>query len=434
MTDPGYRTENIFTYEDNETHSTRKRMISNTFSKSYIMSSHTARASTRDVLFGRLLPLIQRAAKEKQPIELLSLNYAYSMDTFVQWQFGKSLSSNFIEDLEERKMYFDGFFGPAAFTFWQFEFPGVANFLRNFGVFLIPKWVDKGFKEIEDWNLDKCDKAQQLLASGKQLHPDDNPVVFEQAIKSMSRIQSPPHSYPQRLEIASDMFAHNSAAFETSGNTDAYLFYEMCRNPKWQTRLREELLTLSPQLKYVPGKKIEVEDLPPSKDVDNLPILHAILTETLRLYPSVPGGQPRKVPKPCTLGGYDYIPAGTVVQAYAYSLHRAPDVFPDPEQWKPERWLDASAEELAAMKHWFWAFGSGGRMCIGSHFAYYCTSCIFFVLLGLTLTYKTAMKFLIASIYTNFTTSLHDHGDMELIDAYVAGPKGHRVEVIFHPL
>ncbi|KAK5203321.1 hypothetical protein LTR41_010964 [Exophiala xenobiotica] len=68
------------------------------------------------------------------------------------------------------------------------------------------------------------------------------------------------------------------------------------------------------------------------------------------------------------------------------------------------------------MKRWFWAFGRGGRMCIGSNFAYY------------------SIKFLAAAVYTNFTTTIHDHGNMELIDAYLAGPKGHRLETKFYPV
>lgn len=315
--------------------------------------------------------MISKAADNNKPVEVLQMNYAYSMDTFVHWQFGRKLSSNFIEDDSERRMYLDGFFGPASYTFWQYEFPDLAKFLRNIGIFLIPKWVDQKFKAIEDWNLAKCDLAQQLLDK-EEPSEEDRPIVFELAINKMSDVRSRPASYPQRLQIASDMFAHNSAAFETSGNTETYLYYEMCRNPIWQTRLREELKSLSIPLKYEAGKTYNTDDLPDSKEIDALPILHAVVTETLRLYPAVPGGQPRVVPQPCKLGDYSDIPAGTTVQSYAYSLHRTPEIFPDPEQWKPERWLDSSPEELATMKKWFWAFGSGSRMCIGSNFAYYC--------------------------------------------------------------
>jgi hypothetical protein len=96
------RTENIFTFEDNASHTARKRLISNTFSKSFIISSQSARAAIRDTLFGDCLPLVDKAAVDGRPVEVLELSYAYSMDAFVQWQFGKSLRSNFLRDASER--------------------------------------------------------------------------------------------------------------------------------------------------------------------------------------------------------------------------------------------------------------------------------------------------------------------------------------------
>ncbi|PKY02461.1 cytochrome P450 [Aspergillus campestris IBT 28561] len=409
-----YNTENIFTFEENAAHSARKRMISNTFSKSFVISSPTARAATRDVLFGRYLPMLRKASSEDKPLEVLGMNYSYSMDTFVQWQFGRSLGSNLLEDLQERKLYLDGFFAPYPFLFWMYYFPKLANFLRRVGVYLIPKSVDAKFGAAEDWNLEKCDSAQQLLASSEPLHSEDQPVVFQQALQSMSEPTATKGAYPRRMQIASDMFAHSSAAFETSGNTETYVFYEMCRNPEWQKKLYEELRGVKLPQREDLNRKIEIDDITEPKDIDTLPILHAIIMETLRLWPAVPGGQPRVVPKTTSLGGYANIPAGTIVQSYACVLHRTPEVFPDPFQWKPQRWLDASPAELANMKRWFWAFSSGPRMCIGSNFAYY------------------SMKYLVAAVYANYTTSIHDQGDMDLLDSYLAGPKGHHLELKFH--
>lgn len=302
------------------------------------------------------------------------MNYAYSMDTFVQWQYGRSLGSNLLEDSKERKLYLDGFFAPYPFLFWLYYFPKLANFLRKVGIYLVPQSVDTKFGAAEDWNLEKCDSAQQLLASSEPLHADDQPVVFQQALQSMSEPTATKGTYPRRMQIASDMFAHNSAAFETSGNTETYVFYEMCRNPQWQKRLYEELRGVKLPQREDLNRKVEIDDITAPKDIDTLPILHAIIMETLRLWPAVPGGQPRVVPKTTSLGGYANIPAGTIVQSYAGILHRTPEIFPDPFQWKPQRWLDASPAELANMKRWFWGFSSGPRMCIGSNFAYYCKS------------------------------------------------------------
>ncbi|KAJ5125744.1 cytochrome P450 [Penicillium atrosanguineum] len=256
-----YGTDNLFTIKDNQTHAAHKKALSSCFSKSSVMSSQTARGASRDILFNRVLPLIYKASTEDKPIEVMDLTYSYLLDTFVQWQFGRSLASNLVEDEKERRFYLDGFLGVAEYTFWQYHFPRLVAMLQKVGFYLIPKSALNAFEGVEKWNLEKCDQAQQLLASGKQLTVDDQPVAFEPALKGMSEVHAKPQMYPKRLPLASDMFSLNSGAFETSGNTSTYLLYELSRRPEWQTKLREELLSLSQPLKHIPGKSVEIEDI-----------------------------------------------------------------------------------------------------------------------------------------------------------------------------
>ena len=185
-----YGKSNLFTIKDSTVHSTQKRILSHFFSKSNILASESARASIRDVLYHRALPLLYKACLESKSIEMTEFKYSYFLDTFMQWQFGHSLRSNLLKDDRERRMYLDGFFGPAGFTFWQYNFPNFSNALRKLGVHLIPKWVDAGFALVEDWNLDKCDRAKQLLVSREPMAAEDHPAMFEQAMKRMSDIQA----------------------------------------------------------------------------------------------------------------------------------------------------------------------------------------------------------------------------------------------------
>ena len=122
-----------------------------------------------------------------------------------------------------------------------------------------------------------------------------------------------------------------------------------------QERLIEEVRSIPQDL---------VEDGVPNLDViDKLPYLDAVIRETLRLYAPLPASEPRSTNSPCSIDGYT-IPAGTVVNMSPYSLHRNAEVFPEPLKFDPERWL-GQTEQVALMNRWFWAFSSGGRMCIG---------------------------------------------------------------------
>lgn len=63
-------------------------------------------------------------------------------------------------------------------------------------------------------------------------------------------------------------------------------------------------------------------------DLERLPLLAAVIAESLRLYGAAPGGLPRSVPSGgADMGGY-YLPEGTTVQTQAYSFHRDPDLWP----------------------------------------------------------------------------------------------------------
>ena len=96
----------------------------------------------------------------------------------------------------------------------------------------------------------------------------------------------------------------------------------------------------------------------------------------------------------------------------SYCLHRNPEVFPEPEIWRPERWLiDQTSPEYKEMLRWFWAFGSGGRMCIGSHLA------------------VQEIKLIVCAVYGNYGTKIAEGGDVgiEEIDAYTTRPASGRL-------
>jgi cytochrome P450 len=96
--------------------------------------------------------------------------------------------------------------------------------------------------------------------------------------------------------------------------------------------------------------------------VSELRYLDAAIRESLRLRPIIPMFG-RKLSRGITLQGYD-IPAGDMVAPCPWLLHREPDLYPEPEEFRPERFVDHKPDPY----EWI-PFGGGARRCIGMAFA-----------------------------------------------------------------
>jgi cytochrome P450 family 135 len=90
--------------------------------------------------------------------------------------------------------------------------------------------------------------------------------------------------------------------------------------------------------------------------------LEAVVTETLRLRPVI-SAVARKLTEPVKIGGWR-LPAGVIVTPSIYLVHRRPDVYPDPERFLPERFIDNPPGTYT----WI-PFGGGVRRCLGGAFA-----------------------------------------------------------------
>ena len=323
------------------------------------------------MIFKRLLPLLEKVSANKEPVDVLELNFASTMDFIMAYIFGIAHGTNFIEDRKSGQDWLRVYSSRRPFRFWDGELPTLKTVSRKAGFPIVPLWVASASLDLEAWTLRHCrsaEKSEADVKNGLKNDSSDTPPIVHRQLFDAIKAESAENSHPKELQIATELHDHLAAGHETSGITLTYLFYELSRNPSLQAALRAELLALSPTLEY-PSSHPDL-DVPTPRSIDNLPLLHACLMETLRIHAAIPGPQPRITPfPPVSLAGSPPLPPGVRVSAQPYSLHRNAVVFPDPEVWKPARWLDSSEEQKAEMGRWFWAFGSGGRMCVGSHFA-----------------------------------------------------------------
>lgn len=141
----------------------------------------------------------------------------------------------------------------------------------------------------------------------------------------------------------------------------ATILFHLVQNPGVQQRLAEE-----------------ISQSPANADPQTLPYLRAVIREGLRLGMANPTRLTRAVSNSgsgMTVSGF-YLPPGTVVGAAAYVLHHNPAVYPEPFEFRPDRWLAVDGRDTleepemrrTRERDWF-PFGLGSRACLGRSLA-----------------------------------------------------------------
>ena len=157
-----------------------------------------------------------------------------------------------------------------------------------------------------------------------------------------------------------------SNIFAGSDTTDITLravFYNLLKNPLTLQKLPDEL---SQQKKQGTFKRHDA--LVQWDEVRDLPYLGTVINEALRCHPAVGIPLERIVPsRGITVVGH-FIPGGTIIGCSAWALHRNESVFvPEPESFRPERWLEGSPKQRTLMGRSLFSFGAGSRTCIGKN-------------------------------------------------------------------
>lgn len=151
------------------------------------------------------------------------------------------------------------------------------------------------------------------------------------------------------MQAAAECKDHMAAGIDTTGDGLCFLMWELSQpyNMIFQKRLQHELKSAAADA-----------------SLDSLIYLDAVIKEALRCSPPIPMSLPRYVPSGGRkIDGY-YIPAHTIVSCQPYTVHRSNDeVFPEPDRFNPDRWLEAMG--AVERNRNFFAFAVGGRGCTG---------------------------------------------------------------------
>ncbi|KAF5447676.1 hypothetical protein F2P56_033208 [Juglans regia] len=147
-----------------------------------------------------------------------------------------------------------------------------------------------------------------------------------------------------------------TAGTDTSSSIIEWALAEMLKNPSILRRAHEEM-------DRVIGKNRRLEEA----DISKLPYLQAICKETMRKHPSTPLNLPRVSTQACEVNGY-YIPKNTRLSVNIWAIGRDPDVWENPLDFTPERFLTGKNAKIDPRGNDFELipFGAGRRICAGT--------------------------------------------------------------------
>ena len=172
------------------------------------------------------------------------------------------------------------------------------------------------------------------------------------------------------VEVHDELMALLLAGHETTATAMSWALYWIHSLPDVKEKLLQELKSINDPMDWM--------------SMFRLPYLTAVCNETLRIHPVAMLTFPRVVVEPVELLGYKLEP-NTIVIGCIYLLHHREELYPDAEQFKPERFLDRQFSPYE-----FMPFGGGVRRCVGEALAQF------------------EMKIVLATILSNYDLELSD--------------------------
>ncbi len=173
------------------------------------------------------------------------------------------------------------------------------------------------------------------------------------------------------VELRDELITLLLVGHETSASALSWAFYWIHHQPQVRNKLLQELDRLG--------------DNPDPTDIFRLPYLTAICQETLRIYPVALIAFPRILKAPLQMMDYQF-KTDTNLAPCIYLVHHREDLYPEPKQFKPERFLERQYSPYEYLP-----FGGGSRRCLGAALAMF------------------EMKLVLATILSNYQLALADN-------------------------
>ena len=216
-------------------------------------------------------------------------------------------------------------------------------------IFKLPLWVPTpANRRLKSAVAELDQTVQSFIAAGRsRQHPGDD---------LLSRLLVAQHEDGTRMsdrQLRDEAMTLYLAGHETTALTLAWSWYLLSQHRRVEEKLVSE------------WKRVLRGAPPSSAHLSRLPYTAAVIAESMRLFPPV-YVIGREATTELELGGYRVKPGYTVLMSQ-WVNHRDPKYFPEPEEFRPERWEHGFSKRIP--KFAYYPFGGGQRICVGSAFA-----------------------------------------------------------------
>ncbi|KAM0015469.1 putative geraniol 8-hydroxylase [Helianthus debilis subsp. tardiflorus] len=308
----------------------------------YLTHQHkldTLRDLRQNVVEG-MLDFLNESGRKKVGVDIGKLAFAVALNQMSNTCVSQNVTSYDSDDI--------GGFKTAVKTLMEVD--GKFNIADIFPVLkpLDPQNIRRQAKAAYDW----FDNVTEVFISERLKHRESKLPRFGDMLDSLldySEANEAEFNFKHIKILLVDLFL---AGTETSSNTTEWAMTELLLNPDMFSKVREEVSTIV-------GKDGKIQE---AKILD-LPYLHAVIKETMRLHISVPLLVPHKTECVVKLGEY-IVPRNTQILVNAWAMARDPKYWENPIKFNPERFLE-NGLDYKGQHFEFIPFGSGRRMCPG---------------------------------------------------------------------
>ncbi|XP_043417177.1 cytochrome P450 3A12 isoform X1 [Prionailurus bengalensis] len=289
---------------------------------------------------------LRKEAAKGNPVTLKDIFGAYSMDVITGTSFGVNIDSlnnpqdPFVENTKNLLKF--SFLDPLFFSILLFPF--LTPIFELLNIWMFPK-------KVTDFFTKSVKRMKESRLKDKKKHRVD---LLQLMINSQNSKETDTHKALSDLELVAQSIIFIFAGYETTSTSLSFLVYELATHPDVQQKLQEEIDATFP------------DKAPPTYDaLVQMEYLDMVLNEALRLYP-IAGRLERVCKRDVEISGV-FIPKGTVVMVPTFILHRDLDLWPEPEEFCPERFSKKNKDSINP--YIYLPFGTGPRNCIGMRFA-----------------------------------------------------------------